>query len=115
MRLINHFIASTPLVVFAVLPLSLSAVTIKQGVELANSIGFQSGKLYCAGRSARDSIEKGTARAMSEATLSMDEINSVDFSLDVYSVPMIESLYSYTIDNCPARAKRLWREINETI
>ena len=115
MRLINHFIASTPLVVFAVLPLSLSAVTIKQGVELANSIGLQSGKLYCSGKSARESIEKGTAKAMSEATLSMDEINSVDFAQDVYSVPMIESLYSYTIDNCPARAKRLWREINETM
>ena len=52
---------------------------------------------------------------MSEATLSTDEINSVDFAQDVYSVPMIESLYSYTIDNCPARAKRLWREINETM
>ncbi|WP_413325468.1 hypothetical protein [Synechococcus sp. MIT S9503] len=115
MRLINHFITSTPLVVFAVLPLSLSAVTIKQGVELANSIGLQSGKLYCSGKSARESIEKGTAKAMSEATLSMDEINSVDFAQDVYSVPMIESLYSYTIDNCPARAKRLWREINETM
>ena len=115
MRLINHFIASTPLVVFAVLPLSLSAVTIKQGVELANSIGLQSGKLYCSGKSARESIEKGTAKAMSEATLSMDEINSIDFAQDVYSVPMIESLYSYTIDNCPARAKRLWREINETM
>ena len=115
MKVINLCIASVPLVVSVGLPLRLSAVTIKQGVELANSIGFQSGKLYCAGMSARESIEKGTARAMSEATLSMDEINPVDFSLDVYSVPMIESLYSYTIDNCPARAKRLWREINETI
>ena len=83
MKVVNFFIASVPLAVSVGLPLSLSAVTIKQGVELANSIGFQSGKLYCAGKSARESIEKGTARVISEATLSMDEINSVDFSLDV--------------------------------
>ena len=99
MKVVNFFIASLPLVVSVGLPLSLQVVTIKQGVELANSIGFQSGKLYCAGKSVRESIEKGTARAMSEAILSMDEINPVDFSLDVYSVPIIESLYSYTIDN----------------
>ena len=83
MKVVNFFITSVPLVVSLGLPLSLSAVMIKQGVELANSIGFQSGKLYCAGKSARESIEKGTARAMFEASLSMDDINSVDFSLDV--------------------------------
>ena len=96
-------------------PLGLSAATPRQGVELANSIGLESGKLYCSGKSARDSIEKGTAKAMSESTISMNEISSIDFSDDIYSVPMIESLFAYTIDNCPARGMRLWREINESM
>ena len=114
-RVLNRFIAGAPFVVAVLLPLGLSAATVRQGVELANSIGLQSGKLYCSGKSARDSIEKGTAKAMSDSSISMDEISSIDFSEDVYSVPMIESFFAYTIDNCPARAKRLWREITESM
>lgn len=43
----------------------------------------------------------------------MDEINTIDMAQDVYSVHLIESLWTYTIDSCPARAKRLWRELND--
>ena len=115
MRTINQLVVSTPLAIAMVLPLGVAAATIKQGVELANSIGVQSGKQYCSGRSAGDAIEKGTAKAMFDSSMSMDEINTIDMAQDVYSVSLIESLFAYTIDNCPARAKRLWREINESM
>lgn len=50
---------------------------------------------------------------MAETSLSIEEINKLDFEDDVYSIPMIESIFSYTIDNCPVRAKGLFRSITE--
>ena len=52
---------------------------------------------------------------MLDSSIVMDKISSIDIGEDVYSVPMIESFFAYTVDNCPARAKRLWREINESM
>ncbi|WP_186492625.1 hypothetical protein [Synechococcus sp. BIOS-U3-1] len=115
MKAVYQFIVTAPLAIATVLPLEVSAATTKQGIELANSIGFQSGKQYCSGKSAGDAIEKGTAKAMFDSSMSMDEIDTIDMAQDIYSVPLIESFFAYTIDNCPARAKRLWREINESM
>ena len=80
---------------------------------MVNNIGMQAGKLYCSGRSAEESFEKGTMIGMAETSLSIDEINKLDFEDDAYSIPMIETMFSYTIDNCPGRAKGLFRSITE--
>ena len=115
MRSIHRLIAIFPVSLALAGTGTALAGNLQQEIALANDVGFQSGKLYCAGKSARYSVEKGTAKAMAESSMSMDAINQIDFSKDVYTVPMIETFFAYTIDNCPKRAKRLWREINESM
>ena len=113
MKLLKSLILLTPTVLSLSVSSPLSASSLQQGLKLVNNIGMQAGKLYCSGRSAEESFEKGTMIGMAETSLSIDEINKLDFEDDAYSIPMIETMFSYTIDNCPGRAKGLFRSITE--
>lgn len=46
-------------------------------------------------------------------SLSIDDIIKLNFEDDVYVVPMIETMFSYIIDNCPGRSIGLFRSIAE--
>lgn len=113
MKLLKSLILLTPTVLAFTVPSPLFASSLQQGLKLVNNIGMQAGKLYCSGRSAEESFEKGTMIGMAETSLSIDEINKLDFEDDAYSIPMIETMFSYTIDHCPGRAKGLFRSITE--
>ena len=46
-------------------------------------------------------------------SLSIDDIIKLNFEDDVYVVPMIETMFSYIIDNCPGRSIGLFHSIAE--
>ena len=89
-----------------IIPSSLCAATLQEKVRFAYNIGTQAGKQYCKnGAILKDSWEKGIYIAYIDANIPMTEISEMDFEDDRYSLPMIEGMISYTIDNCPERLK----------
>ncbi len=95
-----------------IIPSSLCAATLQEKVRFAYNIGTQAGKQYCKnGAILKDSWEKGTYIAMGETNIPMAVITEMDFEDDRYSLPMIEGMISYFIDNCPERAKRILTDI----
>ena len=114
MEIANRLIIGIPVALFLATPGSMNAASSQAKIDFASNIGLQAGKQYCAKKSARESIEKGTAIAMAQTRISMSVINSMDFEDETYTIPMIEGMLSYAIDHCPSRAKRLFRDISES-
>ena len=76
----------------------------------ALEVGRQSGSFYCKGVSLESAMEKGTMGAALEMDLPMSQIDSMDLSSDQAAMALIEGLLDTAIDNCPQRAKTIFRE-----
>ena len=76
----------------------------------AFEVGRQSGTFYCQGISLESAIEKGTMEAALALDLPMSQIESMDLSSDQAAMALIEGLLDIAIDNCPQRAKTIFRE-----
>ena len=76
----------------------------------AFELGRQSGTFYCRGISLESAIEKGTMGAALAMDLPMSQLDSMDLSSDQAGMALIEGLLDTAIDNCPQRAKTIFRE-----
>ena len=76
----------------------------------ALEVGRQSGIFYCKGVSLESAMEKGTMGAALAMDLPMSQIDSMDLSSDQAAMALIEGLLDSAIDNCPQRAKTIFRE-----
>jgi len=76
----------------------------------AFELGRQSGAFYCKGASLESAMEKGTMGAALAMDLPMSQLDSMDLSTDQAAMALIEGLLDTAIDNCPQRAKKIFRE-----
>ena len=76
----------------------------------AFELGRQSGTFYCKGVSLESAMEKGTMGAALAMDLPMSQLDSMDLSSDQAAMALIEGLLDTAIDNCPQRAKKIFRE-----
>ena len=76
----------------------------------AFELGRQSGTFYCQGIPLQSAIEKGTMGAALAMDLPMSQLDSMDLSSDQAAMALIEGLLEITIDTCPQRAKKIFRE-----
>lgn len=113
MKLFRSANLLAPIAILFVIPNPLLASSLKEGIALVSNIGLQAGKLYCSGVSAQGSFEKGAIIGLADTNMALKDVNELDFEDDTYSLPMVESMFSYAIDNCPGRAKSLFRSITE--
>ena len=83
-----------------------------QTETFASQVGLQSGRFYCKGMSLESAIEKGTMSASLAMDLPMSQIDSMDLSSDEAGMALIEGILSSAIDDCPQRAKKIFREFS---
>ena len=80
--------------------------------DFARQAGVQAGSLYCNETSFEISVERGIMQAMLNSGIPMTELEEkVDFDSDASQV-MIIAMIDYTIDNCPQRAKQIFRDFS---
>ena len=94
-----------------IIPSSLCAATLQEKVRFAYNIGTQAGKQYCSNKTVKEAMAKGTLNAMGETNIPLSALTDFTFDDVRYSLPMIEGMISYAIDNCPERAKRLFTDM----
>ena len=104
---------STLLVSLSVLnpPESLKA----QGSFSAENFSAKAGKLagsfYCRNETFERSLERGLMQASVQSGIAMSELESeVDFNSDEFSQGMVVAIVDYCIDQCPQRAKQIFRD-----
>ena len=76
----------------------------------ALELGRQSGSFYCKGIPLEAAMEKGTMGAALALDIPMSQLESLDLSSDQAAMALIEGILGYAIDNCPQRAKKIFRE-----
>jgi len=76
----------------------------------ALELGRQSGTFYCKGIPLEAAMEKGTMGAALALDMPMSQLDSMDLSSDQAAMALIEGILGYAIDNCPQRAKKIFRE-----
>ena len=76
----------------------------------ALEVGRQSGSFYCKGIPFEAAMEKGTMAAALALDIPMSQLDSMDLSSDQAAMALIEGILGYAIDNCPQRAKKIFRE-----
>ena len=76
----------------------------------ALELGRQSGSFYCKGIPLEASMEKGTMGAALALDIPMSQLDSMDLSSDQAAMALIEGILGFAIDNCPQRAKKIFRE-----
>ena len=76
----------------------------------ALELGRQSGSFYCKGIPLESAMEKGTMGAALALDMPMSQLDSMDLSSDQAAMALIEGILGYAIDNCPQRAKKIFRE-----
>ena len=94
-----------------IIPSSLCAATLQEILRFADNIGTQAGKQYCSNKTVKEAMAKGTLNAMGETNIPLSALTDFTFDDVRYSLPMIEGMISYAIDNCPERAKRLFTDM----